>query len=150
MSTEWTPELIVHHDELDRQHAELFRKIRDAVAALDEARAVAELAVRALADAVLAHFATEEQLMDEALYPDRARHRAAHELFAADLAQVQEALRVEGPTPSVAAALSRRVPEWLAFHIRVNDAPLAAHLARRRREPGDVHVRRGGDGRRPS
>jgi hemerythrin len=149
MSTEWTPELIVQHDELDRQHADLFRKVRDAVAALDEPRAVAEAAVRTLAEAVLAHFAIEEQLMDEALYPERARHRAAHELFAADLAQLQESLRVEGPTPQVALSLSRRVPDWLAFHIRVNDAPLAAHLARRRREPGDVRVRRG-DGRRPS
>ncbi len=149
MSTEWTPELIVHHEELDRQHAELFRRIREAIAALDDTRAAAERAAGALADAVLAHFATEEQLMDESLYPDRGRHRAAHELFAADLAQVQEALRVEGPTPVVALSLSRRVPEWLAFHIRVNDAPLAAHLARRQREPGDVRVRRG-DGRRPS
>jgi hemerythrin len=88
--------------------------------------------------------------MDESLYPDRARHRAAHELFAADLSHTQEALRVEGPTPPVALSLSRRVPEWLAFHIRVNDAPLAAHLARRRREPGDAQLRRSGDGRRPS
>jgi hemerythrin len=149
MSTEWTPELTVHHDELDRQHVELFRLIREAVAALDETRAVAELAVAALVEAVMAHFATEERLMDESLYPERARHRGAHELFAADLVQVRDTLRAEGPTPLVGVWLSQRVPEWLAFHVRVNDTPLAAHLARRRREPGDIRVRRG-DGRRPS
>jgi hemerythrin len=149
MSTEWTPELVVNHDELDRQHVALFNKLRDAVAAVDGPRALAERAVREFTEAVLAHFATEEQLMDESLYPDRVRHRAAHELFAADLSQTQEALRAEGPTPLVATSLSRRVPEWLAFHIRVNDAPLAAYLARRRREPGDAQVRRS-DGRRPS
>jgi hemerythrin len=148
MSTRWTPELFVHDEELDRQHAEVFQRLEAAGAALDETRAAAERAMAAVVDCFVAHLAAEERLMDESLYPDRARHRAAHDLFASDLLHLQEELLANGVTPPVRDGLLRRVPEWLRFHIIVNDAPLAAHLARRRPQPGDVRVRR--DGRRPS
>jgi hemerythrin len=148
MSAQWTPELCVHDDELDRQHAEVFQRLEAAGAALDGTRAAAERAMGAVVDCLLQHVAAEERLMDETLYPDRARHRAAHDLFTADLLHLQEELLANGVTPSVRDGLLRRVPEWLRFHIVVNDTPLAAHLARRRPQPGDVRVRR--DGRRPS
>lgn len=50
----------------------------------------------------------------------------------------------------LANGLLRRVPEWLAFHTRVNDAPLGAYLARRRQlHPGDARPAKD-DGRRLS
>jgi hemerythrin-like metal-binding protein len=148
MPTEWTPELLVHDDELDRQHVEIFDRLRDADAALDASREAAERSMATLVERVVEHLAAEERLMDETLYPDRTRHRAAHELFTADLLQLREELLALGPTPPVRDWLRRRVPEWFRFHIRVNDVPLAAYLARRRPQPGDMRVRR--DGRRPS
>ena len=147
MSTEWTPELVVHDEELDRQHAEVFRRLEAAALALAGTRAASERAVREVVEAVVAHLAAEERLMDEALYPDRARHRAAHELFAADLLRLRDELVANGATANVRDGLLRRVPEWFRFHILANDVPLAAFLARRRPQPGDVRVRR--DGRRP-
>ncbi len=146
MSAQWTPELSVHDEELDRQHADVFHRLEVAAAALDATRADLERAAASLVESMLSHIAAEERLMDEALYPDRVRHRAAHELFAADLLRLRDELLATGATPTVRDGLLRRVPEWLRFHILVNDAPLAAHLARRRPQPGDVLVRR--DGRR--
>lgn len=148
MSTEWTPELTVHDEELDLQHAGVFHALEAAAAALDGPRAALERAFGAFVEAVLGHVAAEERRMDEALYPDRVRHRAAHELFVADLVRLREELLATGATPTIRDGVLRRVPEWLRFHILVNDIPLAAHLARRRPEPGDILVRR--DGRRPS
>jgi hemerythrin len=129
---EWTPDLTLNHDLLDEQHVDVFRKLGDAAAAIDGPRTALDAAFAALTDALMTHLSTEERVMDEALYPERARHRSAHELFMADFLQLREELRTQGPTPVVADWLLRRVPEWLRFHIRVNDLPLGAYLARRR------------------
>jgi hemerythrin len=129
---EWTPELTLNHEVLDDDHVEIFRRVAEAVAVLDGPTAGVEKAVAALADALVTHIATEERLMNESLYPERARHRSAHELFMADFLQLRDELRDKGPTPLVADWIQRRIPEWLRFHIRVNDLPFGAYLSRRR------------------
>jgi hemerythrin len=88
--------------------------------------------VAAFADAFLEHVAVEESLMEDTLWPERGRHRAAHELFGADLQHIRDELGRDGATPAVAEWVRTRAPDWLRFHIRTNDAPFAAHLARRR------------------
>jgi len=132
MTTEWTPDLTLNHELIDEQHVEIFRRLSDATAVLDGATAEVEKAVAALADALVTHLAAEERLMNETLYPERARHRSAHEMFMADFLQMREELREQGPSALVADWISRRIPEWLRFHIRVNDLPFGAYLSRRR------------------
>jgi len=132
---DWTPDLTVNNPELDRQHVELFRRLHQASDALDGGAPLAvDLAIAEFADTFVEHVAAEETAMDEALYPDRIRHKAAHELFMADFLRFREELRTHGPTEEAA--------EW----IRVNDAPLAAYLARR--TPNPTEVRRGGETKR--
>jgi hemerythrin-like metal-binding protein len=132
MAGDWSPELTLNNELLDEQHVELFRKLSAAAAALDGPREGVAEAVDAFADALVTHLAVEERLMDETLYPERVRHKSAHELFVADLEKLRRELAAAGPTPAVADGLRRRVPEWLRFHTRVNDAPFGAFLARRR------------------
>jgi hemerythrin-like metal-binding protein len=132
---DWTPELTLNDDLLDRQHLELFRRLGDAGDALGGDRARLESAIAAFADALLDHLSTEERLMDETLYPERVRHRSSHELFVAGLERLRDELRRLGATPELDAAIRHRIPEWLRFHIRVNDAPFGEHLARRRPKP---------------
>ncbi|HUL60615.1 MAG TPA: hemerythrin family protein [Anaeromyxobacteraceae bacterium] len=129
---EWSPELTLNHELLDEQHVGLFRRLEEAAVALDAGAAAAvRSAVAGFADALLEHLAAEEALMEETLYPERTRHKAAHELFTADLTQMRGELELHGPTPAVADWIRTRAPEWLRFHIRVNDLPFGAHLARR-------------------
>lgn len=142
MAAEWTPELTVNDDLLDEQHVELFRRLAAAGSALDGTKAEAEKAIAAFADVLMEHVAEEEQLMEETFYPERGRHRTAHELFVADFARMREELAEKGPTALIAEWVRVRIPEWLRFHIRVNDAPFGAYLARRRQA--------GGGGARPS
>ena len=132
MPSDWSPELTLNNELLDGQHVDLFRKLEAAAAALDGPREALTDAVDAFADALVSHLAVEEQLMDETLYPERVRHKSAHELFVADFEKVRAELRTSGATPAVAEGLRRRVPEWLRFHTRVNDAPFGAYLARRK------------------
>jgi hemerythrin len=149
LSADWTHDMILDDEELDRQHAVLFARLQTAAALADGRRADLEVAVAAFADELFSHVAREEALMDESLYPERVRHKSAHELFVADFLQLRAELTANGASPPVVDWIRTRIPEWLRFHIRVNDAPLAAHLARKRAEPGDVTVRRR-DGRRLS
>lgn len=128
----FTPDLALHHEQLDRQHADLFRLLDEAAAAFEQGSTAAlARAVAAFAEALLEHTATEEALMEESLFPDRGRHRAAHEVFLSDLQQLRAELDATGPTPQVGEWLRVRVPEWLRFHVAVNDTKLGAHLARR-------------------
>jgi hemerythrin-like metal-binding protein len=139
MSADWMPELTVSHPDLDEEHLEIFRRLNVAVLSLDGPRDGTERAVSALADAIVDNLAFEERLMEETLYPERGRHRAAHELFMADFTSMRDELRERGSSPLVLAWLNTRLPEWLRFHIRVNDAPLATFLARRApRGPDDA------------
>jgi hemerythrin len=143
MAADWTPELTLNDELLDRGHVELFRRLADAARAIGGDRRRLEAAVAAFSDALLDHLSTEERLMEETLYPERARHRSAHELFVADVERLRDELHRVGPTPEVDAAIQHRLPEWLAFHIRVNDTPFGEHLARRRpRAPAEPRGRK--------
>ena len=144
---DWTPQLTLNHELLDAQHAAIFRCLSTLAAALAGPRNGIEVALAALSDALVTHLATEERIMDEALYPERARHKSAHELFMADFLQMRELLHDEGATATVSDWITVRIPEWLRFHISVNDHPLGVYLARRGAQPGAPAP---DGGRRPS
>lgn len=135
MSSEWTPDLTLNHELLDGQHAEIFRCLAALADALSGPKDALDQALTGLSDALVTHLAAEEQLMADVLYPERARHKSAHELFMADFLQMRETLREEGASPAVDDWVRRRIPEWLRFHISVNDFPLGVFLARRRGQP---------------
>jgi hemerythrin len=130
----WSPELTINDDLLDMQHVDLFRRLEEASDSLQGPREALDAAVSVFADSLMTHIALEERVMDDLLYPERVRHKSAHELFVADFEQMRAELRSKGPTPAVVNWVRRRTPEWLKFHIRVNDQPLAAWLQRRRDE----------------
>jgi hemerythrin len=135
MSARIPPELAVGFDEIDAQH----RGILDAMEAAREAAAARDFAavrasVAALGDVLLAHFASEEGFMAESLYPDRARHKAAHDLFMQDFAQLGRELE-GGLTDLAVQWIVTRVPEWVKFHIRVNDSALGNYLSSKRFRP---------------
>jgi hemerythrin len=129
------PELSVGFEEIDAQHRGIFEAMdaaREAAAAGDPAEA--RRAVSALGDVLLAHFAAEEAFMNESLYPDRARHKAAHDLFMQDFAQLGRELEA-GLSDLALQWITTRVPEWVKFHIRVNDSALGHYLSSKRFRP---------------
>ena len=141
-------ELILHHAKLDEQHEGLLRLVEAAAVAVETGTAAeAGRAVTAFVEAMMEHTATEEAIMEESLFPERGRHRVAHEVFLSDLQQLAAELQRAGPTPQVGEWLRLRVPEWLRFHIALNDVNLGLHLAQR---PGSGRGPRRGDTRRTS
>lgn len=136
MGSEWTPDLTLNHGEVDAEHVELFRKLAAAGAALGGPRPALAEALEGLAEAFLSHVAHEDALMTGSNYPEREGHRTAHDFFLAALARLRAAVAQRAPTADEAEWLRTRAPEWLRFHVRVNDAPLVAWLARRRDRRG--------------
>lgn len=128
-------ELAVGFEEIDAQHRGIFE-------AMDAARVAAEAGdvaaarreVAGLGDLLVAHFSAEEGFMAESLYPDRARHKAAHDLFMQDFAQLGRELEA-GLSDLAVQWIVTRVPEWVKFHIRVNDSALGAYLSSKRFRP---------------
>jgi hemerythrin len=135
MPAEWSPDLILNDETLDREHVDLFRQLEATAAALEGDRSILDRAVETLGETLGHHLAREERMMELLAYPERVRHRMAHELFRADFERMRSALRASGPDAVVAEWLTTRIPEWLRFHIRVNDAPLAHWFAQRTRKP---------------
>jgi hemerythrin len=148
MATEWTPELTLNHDVLDPQHVALFRLLGEAVSAAEAEEGALLRAVSRFSEALVAHLATEERVMQETLYPERARHKTSHDLLVTDVLGVQSELERGGPTPRLVEIVRSRLPEWLRFHTRVNDVPLGEFLARRGPNPTPLERREGS--RKPS
>ncbi len=134
---EWGPELSVGWEEIDAQHREILVRVSDLRARVEEGDGFgAQAALDALADTVVLHFATEQDLMDRSGYPERAAHRRAHDLFLQDLHELAAVLDEVGLTEDVLDWTRGRMTEWLTFHIQTNDLPLGLHLTRLRHSPG--------------
>lgn len=72
-------------------------------------------ALAELANYTQTHFEDEEELMEEAGYPELDQHREQHEAFKANLAQLVLDFR-EGE-PLVQVKLMRQLKHWLDEHI---------------------------------
>ena len=135
MNVRLAPELTLGFEEIDAQHRGIVEAMdRAAEAARSGDLAATRGAVASLGDLLVAHFSAEEAFMAESLFPDRGRHKAAHDLFMQDFAQLGRELN-NGLSDLVVQWVATRVPEWVKFHIRVNDSALATFLASKRFRP---------------
>jgi hemerythrin len=131
-----TSELTSGYEEIDGQHRLLFDRLDAATrAALDDDPARTREALAALGDYLVSHFQAEESMMAESAYPERARHKSAHDIFMQDFAQLGQELRSAGLSPPIVTWIATRIPEWLKFHIQVNDIPLGRYLSSRHFRP---------------
>src|SRR5512137_2206565 len=131
--------------EIEQQHDDLIRRARSLradVQARDEGAALE--ALDEMLEATVLHFKFEEDLMERTGYPERVRHRGAHDLFLQDLYALATEMADAGLTAEVETWATERMPEWLSFHIQTNDAPLARHLqhARVRGQPARTRTDR--------
>jgi len=130
------PELVSGFVEIDGQHSLLFQRLEAALQAVQsDSLATTKRALQDLGDYLLAHFAEEERFMADAEYPERGRHKSAHDLFMQDFVQLTREIDVTGLSLPVTEWITTRVPEWIRFHIQVNDLPLGRYLSAKRFRP---------------
>jgi hemerythrin len=133
MTFEWTPDLSVGVDLIDREHQELFARANALImAAATTAAADQSLeALRFLADYVVTHFDAEEQLMAEVSYPDAPAHRAEHDWFRGELARMTRRFSLIGADPVLELMVQREVCEWIYRHVAGTDRRLGQYVTRR-------------------
>jgi len=136
MTWRMPPELVSGFEEIDGQHRVLFQRMETAAkAAQADDLAGTKVALAALGDDLAAHFGAEESFMSASGYPERVRHKSAHDLFMQDFAQLTRELATTGLSVPTVQWISTRVPEWVKFHVQVNDVPLGRYLASKRFRP---------------
>jgi hemerythrin len=130
MAIEWTADLAVGHEEIDRQHRELFRRANEILDAMAEGRGPEEVerTVAFLSDFVTTHFKTEERLMALLAYPWITAHKAEHAAFVTSMLRLRDQFRAGGATLPLAVELQRLVCGLLADHFLKTDQALATFL----------------------
>lgn len=101
-TAEFLPSLYTRNEVVDGQHKELIKRINDLYAALaseDEATraAKAEETLNFLAEYTVFHFASEEELMQNAKYPLFTEHKAKHDAFVETVKGLHAGLVAGGP-----------------------------------------------------
>ncbi len=125
----WSMSLSVGNAEIDDQHRRLVGLINHLHEAMNRGRdrdVVGEVLV-GLLDYTSTHFATEEQLMLRHTYPLYYRHKAAHDVFTAQVAQLHAAFQ-RGEVV-VTLPLTEFLRDWLTDHIKVMDKELGTFLS---------------------
>ncbi len=125
---QFTDDLKVGHDEIDRQHGALF----DLINRLHEAMRSGQ--TRKDQGAILAflgtytteHFAAEEALMASAQYAGLEAHRAEHAQLLQQFQELQEKYETGSMTLSI--MVMHFLKDWLSHHIQEVDRKMVEHL----------------------
>jgi hemerythrin len=124
----WQEDLVLGHEEIDRQHRDLVAAAGALQAAIAARAPVAKLqeCCAALVECARNHFTTEEGLMLATGYPDYAAHRNEHQQLLKQLALIQQSLGAGNAGDLLLTVLNA----WTIPHIRYADKNLAAFLER--------------------
>jgi hemerythrin-like metal-binding protein len=131
----WTEDLSVGIEEIDEQHKELIIRINDLVDSVRQHSCKYKIGdvIKFLEDYIIVHFGEEEGLMQKYGYPQYKAHKAQHEYFMGEFAELRKDLeKLEGGRKRGSYDLSvetnRIVVDWILDHIAKVDKILGAHL----------------------
>ena len=79
---------------------------------------------------VKAHFASEEDLMQQYDFPSYEMHKLAHDMFLIDLAYATRQWKEFGDIAKI-INFAYKTPEWIVMHVNGVDAPTARYLAQK-------------------
>ncbi len=134
----WTEDLSVGIEEIDEQHKELISRINDLVDSVRQHVCKYKIGdvIKFLDEYIFVHFGDEEGLMIRYGYPDYPAHKAQHEYFIREFADLRKELeKLEGGKKRGSYDLSvetnRVVVDWILDHIAKVDKKLGAYLKTR-------------------
>jgi len=130
MAIEWTKDLATGVPIIDDQHKELFGRINALLDACSLGRGKEEVSrvIQFLEDYVNSHFYEEEQRMQQTGYPAYDSHKAQHEEFKRNFAELKQLFETDGTAVYVVTKTNHVVIDWLRVHIRRVDKAFGAFL----------------------
>jgi len=133
MSLEWTDDLILGIEEIDRQHRAMFEHFNQLSLACHGTGAGPLLMhLESLETLIALHFETEERLMVEWDYPAIDIQRSEHEQFARSIGEVRLMARTEGPSRVLGAKVAGNMVQWIVRHIRHHDTQLVRFIQQKK------------------
>ena len=126
----WDEELATGHEEIDKQHKELFRRFNDFQTACKDGKGLDELSslLDFLGQYVRSHFFSEEVVQIIYEYPDYQKHKEEHDDFIRKFRKLEDQLNTQGVTPALLIQTNMILVDWLTRHFAWADKNLASFL----------------------
>jgi len=122
---QWKDEYRLDHPVIDKQHRRLFELGGELHGAMLSGQGRQKM--QAILDELVAytktHFATEENLMQKANYPDYAAHKLEHDKLTAKVVQFQKGFQTTNVASTI--AVMEFLKAWLEHHIGETDRKVA-------------------------
>ena len=120
---EWTQDLSVDNGMIDEQHKELFKRITDLVDAIKSKTCKYKIGptTQFLQEYMVKHFTDEQNLMESHGYPDIEEHKALHDQFIKDFAELRKELEDEESNYNKSVYTNQIVVNWIVDHINQVD-----------------------------
>lgn len=124
----WSTEYSVEVDSIDKQHQKLFAMLNGLHDAMKVGKGSQRvpLILGELVQYTREHFASEENLMLRAGYPDYDRHKAEHDKLTRDVMQMVRDF--EQGKIALTIDMQDFLRQWLQTHIVSSDKKYTAHL----------------------
>ena len=125
---QFSDDLRVGHEEIDRQHESLFEivnRLHDAMRAGTSRQEQGNI-LAFLRTYTVEHFEMEETLMRDTAYPDLDSHKALHDNLVQQVNDLEQKYAAGSMTLSI--MVMHFLKDWLAHHISEVDRKLADHL----------------------
>lgn len=131
MVIEWTDDLSVGIELIDKQHKDLFKAVNDLSEAMWEGKGREQMQklVEFLGEYVIFHFGAEESLMVQKNYPHYSSHKLLHDRFVEDFAQFKAKFDAGESDANLTAKVLDGTCGWLRNHIKKMDKELGAFLS---------------------
>lgn len=126
---EWSQDLSVGIEKIDKQHQELFKKsneLLEAIGANDKDKVIE--VIDFLCDYVIEHFAYEERIQLEYNYPAFEAHRDMHSNFIKKVYKFKKEVDKHGIDENLANEVKHELVNWLINHICSIDKKLGIFL----------------------
>ena len=127
----WKDSLLVGVPEIDSQHRKLVEAIDQLMDACREGkgRATIEQTLIFTVSYTKDHFADEEKLQAQYVYPDMPAHKQLHKQFVADITALVQEFEQDGPNVALTGKLNKTLVGWLINHISTEDKKLGQHIS---------------------
>lgn len=116
--------------QIDAEHRDLFALLRatvDAVEDNDKKGVNVEDAIDFLAQYVLNHFKTEENIMDLSDFPGYEQHKKQHDDFVLAVVDLRRQVLAEQDKKKAGSMLMTAVADWIEEHVIGSDMEIAVH-----------------------
>lgn len=138
---EWTEDLAVGIETIDKQHKELFKRINNLVAAIKQHRCKDEIdgTIGFLEEYARFHFSEEEKRMGESGYKNLPEHRRDHDVYLRNIRELKEQAlipRVTGMSYELSVAANQMVVDWIVTHIMKADRKFGEYVKSGSPNPG--------------